>query len=358
MPVVKALLKTKPEKRKPGRVPEQDSFRSHLIAIGRHKIPTQEQEITYGNQVRKMIRLAIVDRVREFGASALDKDDRKIFDSLAEDELSLLMHVSNEERDRINKAGDHAKEKMIVCNLRLVVAIAKKFTNRGLPIEELVQEGSIGLKRAIEKFDPGMGYKFSTYAYWWICQAVTRAIADQSRTIRLPVHATESMNRINSVRRKFYAQNKRYPTKAELIAIAESGKTSLGMKDVKLIENPIVMPPISLDRPIHNHNSFEDKDPVGSIVENDSIDDPLTVAIEREAIEKLSQLLETLEPREKEIIMMRNGIGGGAPMSLEQVGKTLGVTRERIRQIQAKANRKLRHRAEKLRNIGFEFERM
>ena len=355
MPLVKALLKPQPERKKPGRVPEQDSFRSHLIAIGRHRIPTPDQEITYGNQVRKMIRLEISDRVREFGVNSLDKDDRKIFDSLSDEELELFLNVSSEERDRINKQGDFAKERMIVGNLRLVVAIAKKFQNRGLPIDELVQEGSIGLKRAIEKFDPGKGFKFSTYAYWWIRQAVTRAIADQSRTIRLPVHATESMNRIESVKRKFYAQHKRYPTKTELIAIAESGKTSLGMKDVKLIENPIVMPPISLDRPIHNGNGFEEKDPVGSMIENDSVD-PLDAAIEREAIEKLSQLLNTLDRREKEIIMMRNGIGGGAPMSLEQVGKTLGVTRERIRQIQAKANRKLRHRAEKLRNIGFEFE--
>lgn len=358
MPVVKALLpkEGKAKNKAPRQVGRnsEDGFRTYLVSIGKESIPTPEQEIMYGNHVRRMARLKLVDRVKADGVNSLDKDDRKVFDRLSDDELNLLMNVSQQERSRINKLGDRAINRMIVGNLRLVVSIAKQYTNRGLPIDEMVQEGSIGLKRAIEKFDPARGYKFSTYAYWWIRQAITRAIADQSRTIRLPVHATESMNRLKSATHKFSQQHKRKPTKSELMQIAESGETKLRVNDLRLLENPIVLPPVSLDRPINNHTSFDDKDPVASMIPNESVD-PIDAAIEHEAIEKLSQLLDSLEPREKEIIMLRHGIGGGAPMSLEQVGRTLGVTRERIRQIQAKASRKLRIKAEKLRNIGFEF---
>ncbi len=262
-------------------------------------------------------------------------------------EIGKIPLLSAEEEVELAKRmeqGDmEAKRKLIESNLRLVVSIAKKYIGRGMLFLDLIQEGNLGLIRAVEKFDYRKGYKFSTYATWWIRQAITRAIADQARTIRIPVHMVETINKLQRVSRQLVQELGREPTIEEIAEAME-------MPPEKVEEiMKVAQDPVSLETPIGE----EEDSHLGDFIEDKIIPSPSEAAAKQLLKEQLEAVLNTLSKREREVLKLRFGLEDGRPSTLEEVGKRFGVTRERIRQIESKALRKLRHptRSKKLKDF-------
>ena len=255
-----------------------------------------------------------------------------------EEEVNLALAIQNG-----GKEGERAKQRLSEANLRLVVSIAKRYVGRGMQFLDLIQEGNLGLIKAVEKFDHTKGFKFSTYATWWIRQAITRAIADQARTIRIPVHMVEAINKVKKVSSQLLHENDHEPSAEE---IAE--RLDMPVDKVREIMR-VAQEPVSLETPIGE----EEDSHLGDFIPDDDAPVPAEAASQTLLKEQLADVLKTLTPREEKVLRLRFGLEDGRPRTLEEVGKEFNVTRERIRQIEAKALRKLRHpsRSKKLRDF-------
>ncbi|MGH8002087.1 MAG: RNA polymerase sigma factor RpoD [Brasilonema sp.] len=300
----------------------EDSIRLYLQEIGRIRLLRADEEIELARKIADLLEL---ERVRERLSQQLARDPQ---DSEWAQAVQLPLPQF---RYRLH-IGRRAKDKMVQSNLRLVVSIAKKYMNRGLSFQDLIQEGSLGLIRAAEKFDHEKGYKFSTYATWWIRQAITRAIADQSRTIRLPVHLYETISRIKKTTKLLSQEMGRKPTEEEIATRME-----MTIEKLRFIAKSAQLP-ISLETPIGK----EEDSRLGDFIESDSEtpEDQVSKNLLREDLEKV---LDSLSPRERDVLRLRYGLDDGRMKTLEEIGQIFNVTRERIRQIEAKALRKLRH---------------
>ena len=305
----------------PDGVSIEDPVRMYLKEIGKVPLLSAEEEI---------------ELAKNMEAGAVAKEKIAILKSREENATEEELAEIKEEIKNLQKdldAGDEAKKRLAEANLRLVVSIAKRYVGRGMLFLDLIQEGNLGLIKAVEKFDYRKGYKFSTYATWWIRQAITRAIADQARTIRIPVHMVETINKLIRVSRQLLQELGREPTPEE---IAE--EMHMSVERVREILK-ISQEPVSLETPIGE----EEDSHLGDFIQDDNVPVPADAAAFTMLKEQLEDVLSTLTDREQKVLRLRFGLDDGRARTLEEVGKEFNVTRERIRQIEAKALRKLRH---------------
>ncbi len=318
-----------------------DPVKVYLKEIGKVPLLNGEEEIDLakrmilGNEAAKMIALL---EMKNAGKPIPEEDlemAEALPDAFTEEELEVM--------NRQIASGERAKQRLSEANLRLVVSIAKRYVGRGMHFLDLIQEGNLGLIKAVEKFDYEKGYKFSTYATWWIRQAITRAIADQARTIRIPVHMVETINRVMRVSRQLVQELGRDPTSEEIAR--EINQPEEKVREIL----KIALDPVSLETPIGE----EEDSHLGDFIPDDDIPAPVEATSQIMLREQLVEVLSTLTPREAKVLELRFGLRDGRQRTLEEVGKEFNVTRERIRQIESKALRKLRHpsRSRKLKDF-------
>ncbi|GGG69206.1 sigma-70 family RNA polymerase sigma factor [Corynebacterium pelargi] len=303
--------------------PSADLVRVYLNGIGKTALLNAEQEVE----------LAQTIEVGLYAEYLLNDSDRHLTRAMKRD----LKHLVKE--------GRKARSHLLEANLRLVVSLAKRYTNRGMPLLDLIQEGNLGLIRAMEKFDYTKGFKFSTYATWWIRQAITRGMADQSRTIRLPVHLVEQVNKLSRIKREMYQHLGREATNEEL---AEESGIDEAKVEMLLRQS---RDPVSLDMPV----GADEEAPLGDFIEDSEATDAEAAVVASLRHSDIRMVLGTLEQREQDVIRMRYGLDDGVPRTLDQIGRQFGLSRERVRQIEREVMAKLRDgdRVEKLRAYAF-----
>ena len=306
---------------------DTDMVRTYLREIGRFPLLTHEQEIVLSKQVREMMTLLEKKQAEE------EKLERQLNSS----EWANLVQMSEVEINRVVKLGQRAKKKIIEANLRLVISIAKKYQKRNLDLLDLIQEGNLGLERGVEKFDPAKGYRFSTYAYWWIRQGITRAISNQGRTIRLPIHVTEKINKVKQTRRKLSQSLGRTATEDEI-----AQESNLKLEQIQEYLHH-ARQPTSLNTRVGSNHDCE----LAQLLEDEGVSPEDYV--EREFLQQhLRELMQNLPPKYQQVLSLRFGLQDGRELSLAKIGQRMNLSRERVRQIENQALMQLRQKRSKI----------